>query len=208
MSEGIKVENSLTGEVKCEDCQGPMSLKGKLQGRNDYLVFNCRESHQLALKVSELKYGQVLRSVAETGNIEDFIRVLMGRPERVKDRYPLEVYVPDLDNPGLLKWERNRRRGEVAAAVEEKLKETGYYAGIEWISPSPLFEDGEIPRFAEVVVSRSLGPNEGERVKVGVVSNDPGVEGKMSYFNVLVIKLFDKDLAGSIADLLTDYLDA
>jgi hypothetical protein len=208
VSVGIIVENNLTDEVKCENCQGPMRLKGKLKGRDDYLVFNCGKGHQLAIKVSELKYGQLLRAVAETGNIDDFIRVLAGRHERVKEKYPLEVYVPNPNNPGFLKWGRNRRQSEVVAAVKEKLKEMGYYGGIEWVSPSSLLEDAEIPRFDKVVVSRRVGPNEGERVEVGVVSKDQGIKGQLSYFGVLVIKLFDKDLARSITDLLTDYLDA
>src|SRR5262245_59509950 len=184
-----------------------MKLKANPTRSQDYLAFVCAAGHERAVLASELKYGPALMAVAETMNLDDFLDVLTGRPEKVKETYPLEVWIQDRDNPGYLKWERNRRRREVVAAVEEALKKMGYYDGIEWISPSPLIGDAEIPKFDYAVVSRRVGPNEGEKVEVGVVSSPPGNKGQRSYFAVLTIKLFDKDLARLITDFLTDYLN-
>ena len=126
----------------------------------------------------------------------------------IKETYPLEVWVPNPEEPGYLKWERNRSRREVVTAVERKPKEMGYYAGVHWISPSALQGDAQIPRFDDVAVSRRTRANEGEKVKVGVVSHARSVGEQTTYFTVLTIKLFDEDLARSITDFLTDYLEA
>lgn len=195
--------------VKCGVCNREVKLKGKLKNQEEQLAFECCYGHQRTEAVSGLKYGRALKAVAETGEVRKFIDALTAKPEKVKETYSLEVWIPNKEKPGYLKWERNRRRREVIEAVTKKLKEVGYHDGIEWISPSAWLEENkEIPRFDEMAVWRHQGKNEGEKVEVGVVTYGKKQGEPSVYFGVLSIKLFDKDLAREITDFLTDYLEA